>query len=259
MLFTASAFDKTFGKWQEWQTQPWNRLYYSTSHANLGHHLDGRPIEILDVGGGNGYDTLYYVQQGHSVTLLDFSAAMLADARANAESLGLASRVSFCEADIASLGDLFSEEQFDLVLCHNMIHFVADAHAALRDIFALLRPDGLLSLIEANRYSEALRIAFQQDDLVAAFEALDAAEMVHPWFGVPTPRYHAKEMLHMLESLGYTLAGRYGIRCVTDYLPNECKTDPAYFANLERLEHALAGRYPYYLVARFFHFVMSRV
>ncbi len=45
---------------------------------------------------------------------------------------------------------------------------------------------------------------------------------------------------------------RPGLRCVCDYIPdNDIKNDPAFFAQLERLEYALRDKYPYNLLARY--------
>ena len=56
-----------------------------------------------------------------------------------------------------------------------------------------------------------------------------------------------------MEQAGCSVMGRYGVRCVNDYiLDNNLKYDPGFFARLERLELALTDRYPYYLLGRFF-------
>ena len=81
--------------WREWQLQPWGRLLYSTSHLNLSRHLPDRPLRVLDVGGGNGTDSLHFAAEGHTVTLLDSSEAMLAEAQARAEAGGLRRATDF--------------------------------------------------------------------------------------------------------------------------------------------------------------------
>ena len=49
------------------------------------------------------------------------------------------------------------------------------------------------------------------------------------------------------------------MRCVCDYIPgNEIKSDPAFFAYLERLEYAMSDKYPYYLLARFFQVIARK-
>ena len=146
MTFTPEDFDAHFDKWKDWPSTPWNRLLYSTCHHNLQRYLGAPPLQILDVGGGNGEDTFFLVQLGHTVTLVDFSSEMLADAQQQATELGVSDQVTLIQADVTELTNLFAEAQFDAILCHNMIKFVDDGYQLLDDLSTYLKPDGLLSI-----------------------------------------------------------------------------------------------------------------
>jgi S-adenosylmethionine-dependent methyltransferase len=140
-----------------------------------------------------------------------------------------------------------------------MIQFVDDAYALLRDCCALLLPDGLLSLTNTNPYSETYRLAIQQNDLVAARESIGGTQVWHPWFNKFEQRYAADGMVAFPQSIGCTVVGRYGIRCICDYLvDNERRREPGYYAELERLEHALTDVYPYYLLARAYQIIVQK-
>jgi len=72
--------------------------------------------------------------------------------------------------------------------------------------------------------------------------------------------YTADEMVAVVKACGCAVSGQYGVRCLADYLPDDGrKDDPAFFAHLERLEHALAGAYPYYLLARYVHLIARKI
>ncbi|MBN2147532.1 MAG: methyltransferase domain-containing protein [Anaerolineales bacterium] len=258
MAFNAQNFDEKLPQWQEWQNMPWNHLFYSIARRNLMLHISEQTLHALDVGGGNGADSLYLASLGHRVALVDFSAAMLDDARARAAMAGLDDRITFHQAEAHAIPTLFPGEQFDLALCHNILHFVEDAQELVGSICAILRPGGLLSLIETNRYSETMRVAIQINDLPAALQAVAEKQRMHTWFNVPEQRFSAEEMIGMLNRLGCRLEGQYGVRCVCDYLSNEKKTDPAYYADLERLEAELTSTYPYYLLARYFQIIARK-
>ena len=79
-----SVFDSKAAKWKERQDQPWLRLRYSLVHENLCAHLRAGPHSILDVGGGDGLDSVPLAKAGHNVALLVFSEKMLEIARENA-------------------------------------------------------------------------------------------------------------------------------------------------------------------------------
>lgn len=259
MTFTSEDFDAHFDQWKDWPTMPWNRLLYSTSHRNLQQHLGAAPLKILDAGGGNGEDTFFLTSLGHTVSLVDFSAEMLVDARQRAAELGVSEQVSFHQADVAELSGLFSPGEFDSILCHNMIKFVADGYALLDDLCALLKPGGLLSITAVNPHSEAYRQAIFLHDLKGAQEAIGQDQHLHPWFGKSEKRHAPEDLIKHLKRLGCTLLGHYGLRNLVDYLTeNDSKFDPTYFSELERLEHKLTDRYPYYLLARMFQIILQK-
>ena len=260
VTFTSHDFDATFEKWKDWQLTPWNRLLYSTTHLNLHRHLGDEPLRVIDIGGGNGVDTIHLAELGHSAVLVDFSAEMLADAYTRAEQAGFLDQVVFCQSDITDLTAHFPGGQFDLALCHNMIQFIDGNKDLLMDIHKLLVPGGLLSLTSANRYSQVYRDAIIENDLMSAVRAIKETKAQHPWFGKPETRHSADEMIEYLETIGFTHEGHYGLRCIVDYLPdNAHKYDPGYFAELERMEHTLTDTYPYYLLARMFQLIVRKL
>ncbi len=259
MRVNSKAFDANLSAWKDWQSTPWGRLRYSIARANLNRHLEPRILRILDVGGGNGLDIIPFAADGHYVSIVDFSADMLTEARRNAEASGVAGRVTLHQADLTSLPNLFADGIFDVILCHNVVQYVDGVPAMLVAVSQPLRQDGLLSLLSVNRYSEALRHALQRLDFPKALDELDSTSAVADVFGVPVRRFVAMQLLLPLRAAGFSVIAQYGIRCVCDYLTdNDLKADPAYFAKLERLERAMSGRYPYYLLARYFQIVARK-
>lgn len=253
------AFDANLPGWKEWQTAPWGRLYYSVAHSNLRRHLPAGPLKILDVAGGNGLDAVQLAGQGHEVTLVDISSKMLAEAVRNAEESGVATSMTFTRGDVAALPDLFSEPAFDMVLCHNLIQYVDDLDATIRAICHPLRASGIVSLMSVNRHSDLYRTAIREMDLAAAYAQLDTETTVARLFGLTVHRYAAEDMIGPLEAAGCAVVGQYGVRCVSDYiLDNDRKTEPIFYEQLERLEHALTDRYPYNLLARFFQLIARK-
>jgi S-adenosylmethionine-dependent methyltransferase len=248
-------FSHVLDRWQHENTLPWGRLRYHSTWRNIARHIPNGPLRILDIGGGDGMDAIHYARLGHRVTLTDLSPAMLAAARNSAAELGLAERLTSHQAGVEALAALFQPGSFDMVLCHMMIEFVPDAPALLRDACALLAPNGLLSVLDTNRYSDVYMQALQKDSLPGALEALDRRQYHHPWVERLTPRFSAAEIIELLAACGCPTAGQYGVLNLCAYLPNEPKFDPAYFDALVALEDRLADTYPYSLLARFFHVI----
>lgn len=255
---TADEYDAVVPKWKEWQSYPWGKLLYSISRFNIERNLGSHKFNILDVGGGNGFNSIYFAKQGHFVTLLDFSPAMLSDAKQATEREGLSDKITFCQADVNKIEDLFPVQRFDLIICHLMIEFVQDPQRALKNICSLLASNGLLSVLDANRYSEVYRKAFQENNLMAAQKVIETNKYFHPWFSRQTPLFSSSEMIEILQEGGCTPIGDYGVLCLCAYLPNEPKYDIQYYKALEQLEKKLTNTFPYPLLARFYQVLVQK-
>ena len=259
MKVNSVPFDKAMSGWNAYQDAPWGRLRYRVAQVNLEKYLEQRPLTILDVGGGNGVDAIYLAQQGHIVTVVDFSAEMLVQGRELAGANDVADRINFRQAAVDDLGDLFPEPMFDLVLCHNVLQYVEDITAVLHTLNQLLHPNGLLSLIITNPHAEVYAKAFRDFDMVGALAEIDKKEHYVPTFDTTIQRYTDEELKGMLETAVFTLVKQYGIRSVCDFISdNDLKYRPDFYEQLEALEISLSDKYPYYLLARFYHLIAQK-
>ena len=259
MPTSAAVFDQSIERWNAEQSLPWNALKYRLALAQLARHMAPGAQRILDAGGGNGQEAISLAAQGHQVTIVDYSKEMLADAERRAAAAGVAERVTLQFGSVRDVPRLFPEIQFDVVVCHNVVQYVDDVPALLRELTGALKPGGLLSILSINRYSIPLRIAFPHGDLAEALAQVDARGAKAMLFDAPMNCYSAAEMVGMLGGAGCVSEGDYGIRCVCDYWgDNELKSDPAIFKQLEALEFALADRHPYKLLARYFQVLARR-
>jgi S-adenosylmethionine-dependent methyltransferase len=253
------GFDTRLDAFLQWQASPWGRLRYSITEANLLRHLDSTPQRILDVAGGNGLEAVRLAARGHEVTVLDPAGAMLSDAQERAEAVDVADRLHVVQAGAEDAPELFGADAFDVVLCHNLLQYVDERLAVLRAIMAPLRENGLLSVLAPNADSDPMRTAIRGLDPRRALTELDSDLSYVDLFDIELPACTAAETMGHLTELGFGLIMRYGVRCVCDYIvDDERKLDPEFFAELERLELAMADRMPYLLTARFFHLVARR-
>ena len=252
-------FAHVLDMWKDENNMPWGRLRYSTARMNIARHISkDRILRILDVGGGDGMDAIYYAKSGHDVTITDCSPIMLAEAEKSAVKQGVAGKLKIYQTEPDIVADFYDERPFDLILCHMMIEFVPDARVFLSSICKLLKPGGLLSLIDTNRYSDVYMKSFQMNDLRDALEVLGAKEYFHPWVNRLTPRFSADELIDQLRDYHCALVKHYGILNICAYLPNEPKFEVQYFSELEKLEYQLTDRYPYYLLARYFQVIAQK-
>ncbi|MEU7527162.1 class I SAM-dependent methyltransferase [Saccharothrix sp. NPDC042600] len=242
-----AKIDTSMTAWRQWQDSPWGRLRYTLAEHNLARHLGDAPLRVLDLAGGDGSDAVRLAVRGHDVTVLDNSPAMLAAAAERAAAAGVA--ITRIEADIADLPDA----AYDVVLCHNIIQYRDDALALALDA---LRPGGLLSVMAINRHAAPLVTAVRRLDPAAALAALDTDQARTATFDTTITLYTAEDLSRLMRVSGCRVLAHYGIRAVCDYIADdERKHDPAFYADLERLELALTDREPHKHTARLFQLV----
>lgn len=108
--------------------------------------LGSRPIRsLIDLGTGTGRMLGLLAPHAGRATGLDSSHAMLSVARANLERMGL-SRVDLRQGDIHA--PPFGRGGFDLVLVHQVLHYLDDPARALREAARLVAPGGRLLVVD---------------------------------------------------------------------------------------------------------------
>lgn len=252
-----SDFGARAGEWASWQASPWGRLRYAVVRETTARATAGAvgPLRVIDVGGGDGADSLPLAQDGHDVTVLDVAPELLVQAREEAERRGVAQRVRVVRADLdhlvrdvgrASLG------AFDLVLCHNVLQYRTDVRATVRLLVELARPGGMVSVMAPNPAMDVLSAAVRRLDPVRARAVLDSPTVHGETFDQAMRRLDPADVERSLTEAGCTLEHRFGIRCLMDLIADDGrKADPGFYRELLELELLLCEREPYWRTARF--------
>ena len=256
----SEVFDERMAQWRAFRATPWSRLRFlivahtlSTSIAGSG----GGSWRILDVGGGDGGDALPLALAGHQVAVLDPSAPMLAKLGEDAAEAGVSDRLRGVQGDIDSIAGL-EGQGFDLLLCHFVLQYLHALDAPLANLLQAVKPGGLISLIAPNRPGEVLAKAARGIDPAAAFDLLDAETNRTLTFDHTVRRIDAETAIAALETAGCEIVARFGGRIINDLLPDTApKSDPAFFADLLRLELAVCDREPYLRTGMFWQ-VLAR-
>ena len=255
------SFEAGLSRWKADQLMPWNRIGYELIEHNLKKHIpvESRPLRILDAGGGNGLASLTLARMNHQVDLVDLSRKMLDDARAKAALAGVTDRLRTHASDILGIADQFAENEFDIVLCHNVIQFVDDVIPLLQVLHRVLKPGGFLSLVTSNQHALPYQAAFGEQDLDKAYELLDPSDQHNPVFDIVAHEYQPDEVMAWLTEMGLSLEKHYGIRCLSDYWgTTEQKDASVVQEKLKKLEMELTERAPYKLTARQFQLIARK-
>lgn len=98
-------------------------------------------MKILDIGCGVGTIDLYLANNGASVLGIDVSQNGIDIARKNSENLGLRKNLKF---DIMNFPYQAPSEKYDIVICSEVLEHLVDDKNAVKKIFALLKPNGVV-------------------------------------------------------------------------------------------------------------------
>jgi len=133
--------------------------------------LDGAPIRsLLDLGTGTGRMLELFAAKIERGLGLDLSLDMLALAREHLDRAGLKN----CSVRYGDIYDLaLPRDSFDVVIIHQVLHFLDDSGRALREAARVLRPGGRLLVIDSAPHDlEFLREVHAHRRLGFAAEAV---------------------------------------------------------------------------------------
>jgi len=200
----------------------------------------GRPLRVLDLGGGSGGFAVPLAKAGHDVLVVEPSPDALASLSRRAGEAGVSERVHGRQGDSGTLADLV-EEPVDLVCCHGVLEYVDDPGATIGALRDVLAPRGVVSLLVAQRLAAVLSraLAGQFDAARTALVSADGR-----WGeDDPLPRRFDVEQIHeRLVTSGLTPVSTQGVRVFTDLVPSASLDSEADRASLLALEQAVAER-----------------
>ncbi len=216
----------------------------------------GQGLQVLDAGAGQGHFSLEFAGLGHYVVLNDISGEMLAFARRRLEEspdMKMRERVSFLQQPLQSLKDQFAGRQFDLVVCHAVIEWLAEPRAVFDSLFPLLRPGGYFSLLFYNfhglEFKNLLRTNFSRF----------SGEQFKAFRGSLTPinPQTPEQVRQWVEEHSLELVCKSGVRVFHDYVLDrrEREREPEILLQKE-LEYS--RREPFWRLGRYVHFLCRK-
>jgi S-adenosylmethionine-dependent methyltransferase len=252
----SGRFQSGADKYAAYLETPEGRLRLDLAFANLQEFLPlqqaSRPLRALDLGGGTGAIAVRLARLGVHVTLVDSSTTMLDLARSAAREAGVADRIELKHGDAAQLANLLPAGSFDAILCHNVLEYVDDPVAVLREAARAMRDSSILSVIVRNQAGEVLKAAIQAGDVDAADHMLSAEWGFESLYGGRVRLFTAENLQAMLTEASLIVAAKRGVRVVADYFPSQVSLSAQYDRIFE-LESKLGKRPEFSTVARYTH------
>ncbi|MDO4522646.1 MAG: class I SAM-dependent methyltransferase [Eubacteriales bacterium] len=116
-----------------------NDAFLMQAVSGIPDNFNGKLLEV-PVGTGVLTMPIYQTLPEADITCLDYSTDMMSKARKRAERDQI-KNITFLQGDVGNLP--FEDESFDLVLSLNGFHAFPDKEAAYREIYRVLKPDGI--------------------------------------------------------------------------------------------------------------------
>ena len=221
----------------------------------------GRPLRVLDLGGGTGGLAVPLAELGHDVLVVDPSPDALAALRRRTGDSDVAARVRAVQGDADSLAEVTEPASVDLVCCHGVLEVVDDPDATLAAVHTALAPGGALSLLVAGRLAVVLAKVVA-GDIPAATAVLTSTD--GRWGAAdPLPRrFDTDTVLALLRRRSFTADRVHGVRLFSDLVPATVVDNAADRAALLALEEAASSHPNYALLGQLgagLHVLASRV
>ena len=236
----------------------------------LGKHLQTPSARVLDVGAGQGTQSIRLARAGHQVLAVEPDPGMRGVflAALGAEPAEVQGRVMLREGSVASLGGVTGGEVYDAVLLLGVLMYLQDSEQVIAELAAHAAPGGLLALAVRTTTSAVWRPAARQDwqAALAAFDEYDSAlaegrDMRYlNEIGAPARADDVDALASCAAAYGLVLENWYGVRIAvdTEELDPAPPSDPRDLAALLDVEERLGATDPYRQLGQLAHLILRK-
>jgi S-adenosylmethionine-dependent methyltransferase len=266
--------DNTFGGsrplWLDRLDKVRNVVRQEMIARQLDKHLCMPPAQILDVGAGQGTQSIRLARKGHQVLAVEPDPDMRAafSATLTGERAEVRDRVIVRAGSVDSLALVTRGELYDAVLLLGVLMYMPASGPIIAELAARVAPGGILALAARTTTSAVWRPAARQDwqAALAAFDEYDLARTegrdmryVNE-IGASARADVLDALISTAATCGLELESWYGVRIAVDpaELDPPPPSDPRELAALLDVEERLGATDPYRQLGQLAHLILRR-
>lgn len=227
----------------EFTNMPWGKLFYALIWKQL---PELKNKNILDFGSGFGITAAHY-SNSNNVVAIEPDREMI--------SLGEYTGIECFNGSVESLGKL-SDNSFDVIICHNVLEYLNDRKAVLKEFNRLLKPSGILSIVKHNRVGRIMQKIVLENDIEKAKTMISGKNAVSQKFG-EIKTYSDDEIIGRLSD-DFDVKDIYGIGAFYPLQRNEIKIDHTWFDTMLDLEMRVSAMDDFKHLAGFHHIIFGK-
>ena len=222
--------------------QPWGQLCYDILFEQL---QDIKGKRVLDFGSGFGLVANHLAKENQVLAV-----------EPNQEMVALRVQDHPYQQLVGSLDQLASLEDasFEVILCHNVLEYVEDRKAILKEFTRLLKPGGLLSIVKHNEVGRVLQTVVFENDTRKALALLAGQDLETHSMGLA----QAYDLDVAVEDLALEVKDYQGIRVFYGLQDNRFKGQEGWRESMLQMELAVCQEPPYRDMAFFQHYWLTR-
>ena len=236
----------------------------------LDKHLPEPAARVLDVGAGQGTQSIRLARAGHRVLAVEPDPEMRAvfQATLSAERAEVQDRVTLRQGSVLDLATLTHGEVYDAVLLLGVLMYLPASQPVIAGLAAHVAPGGFVAAAVRTATSALWRPAARQDwqAALAAFGEYDRAQAEGRdmryinEIGAPARADDLDALTALATASGLRLENWYGVRIAVD--PDELDpappSDPSQLAALLDVEERLGATDPYRQLGQLAHLILRK-
>lgn len=222
----------------------WETLLKKIVWSQLG---DIKGKKILDFGSGQGVTANRYAKDNQVVAI-----------EPSVESVNDRWNENDYEQIIGDIEELqkLETESFDVIFCHNVLEYASEREEIIKELYRLLKPDGMLSIVKHNRLGRVMLETVLINHFENANDLLDGKDVMASKFGT-IHYYDDTDIIKWCD--GLSVSNVYGIRTFWDLQQNqEMEDDVEWQEKMIQIEMRVSEIEEFRAIAFFHHLIFRK-